>query len=88
MKKDYAFPGGTSDFLKSPFFCGSCTSAPFQPKLLLALTLALANNKHCRRAGLVLQQTAEVFHMARAFEFSRPEMNPSRCQPLCWESGL
>lgn len=73
----------SSDFLKSPF-CGSCTSAPFQPRLLLAL----ANNKHRRRAGLVLRQLPEVFHMAGAFEFSRPEMNPSRCQPLCWESGL
>lgn len=76
-EKDHWFPGGTSLTFKEPFG-GSCTSVLLSTKLLLG-----HKQQTLSQSRSLLQQQPAVFHMARAFEFSRPEINPSRCQPLC-----
>lgn len=85
MKSVIRFPGGTSPTFKEPFR-SSCTSVfLFKPSSSSNKQQTLSESRS------VLQQQPEVFwgffflvfHMTKAFEFSGPEINPSRCQPLC-----
>lgn len=84
MKSVIRFPGGTSPTFKEPFR-SSCTSVfLFKPSSSSNKQQTLSESRS------LLQQQPEVsfwvflvFHMTKGFEFSGPEINPSRCQPLC-----
>lgn len=87
MKSVIRFHGGTSPTFKEPFR-SSCTS-------VFLFKASSSSNKQqtlSERRSLLQQQPevfgfvffwGAVFHMTKAFEFSGPEINPSRCQPLC-----
>lgn len=89
MKSVIHFPGGTSPTFKEPFR-SSCTSV-----FLFKASASSNKQQTLSERRSLLQQQPEVFwgvflgffwgvfHMTKAFEFSGPEINPSRCQPLC-----
>lgn len=83
----FVFTAVLHRLLKSPFAAAAplfSFSKPAPPQ---------TNNKHCQRDGHSYSSSQKFlglfffwgggFHMTKAFEFSGPEINPSRCQPLC-----